>query len=79
MYLTWLNCDIGWTGQLHVLYPYEDIFVSRQVGEIVLPTTEEELLGFLKGGSLDILLDIVVVSNNNCCPKVYVLRRYDPQ
>ncbi|KAK3806390.1 MAG: hypothetical protein J3Q66DRAFT_358985 [Benniella sp.] len=50
----------GWTGQLHLLYEYEGIFVARPEGApITLPTTIPEFEKFLENNALDILFDIM--------------------
>ncbi|KAF9345160.1 hypothetical protein BGX34_004984 [Mortierella sp. NVP85] len=49
----------GWTAELEALYPFDGIFVTRNIGKLTLPSNEDTLKEFLKSDILDMIRDIV--------------------
>ncbi|KAF9923318.1 hypothetical protein BGZ65_008955 [Modicella reniformis] len=55
----------GWAGNLYALYQYEDIFVSKLLYTIQLPTTHGLFFNFLEDKALDWLFAITVGNSDN--------------
>ena len=52
--------NIGWEGILSNLYIYGDIFASRKLRIIKLPTSVDELTTFLENNKLNVVKTIMV-------------------